>query len=162
MAIPLGQTDLQQPKPAREVGYYGGVRQSWEQARAGLEAVVQHLTQLLQQAPDNVSLERYITQVNKLLAKVHKLQMRQSRVRDQRGPQPRPKMGPGPWGEIQVPDWQAQTDSLKGKPTDPNMPPKGSGSPFNPGGPASDDPEETFDQYEDRTRRKHDRKMSSY
>ena len=117
MPIPLGQTDLQQPKPVREVGYYGGVRQSWEQARAGLEAVVQNLTQLLQQAPDNVSLERYITQVNKLLAKVHKLQMRQNRVRDQRGPQPRQKMGPGLWGEH-----QEREDSLKGKPKRPVTP----------------------------------------
>jgi len=127
MPMPLGQTDLQQPNPAREVGYYGGVRQAWEQARSGLEAVVQNLTQLLQKAPDNVSLERYITQVNKLLAKVHKLQMRQSRVRDQRGPQPRPKMGPGPWGapeSVHVPNHQERTDSLKGKPTDPLMPPR--------------------------------------
>jgi hypothetical protein len=82
---PLSQSDLKpQAQPAREVAYYGGVRQGFEQARAGLEGVIQHLQGLLQKAPDNVRLERYITQLNKLLAKLHKLQMRGARVRDQR------------------------------------------------------------------------------
>lgn len=83
MPLPLSQRDIQ-TNPAREVAYYGGVRQGFEQARAGLEAVIQHLGDLFQRNPDNVRLERYLTQLNKLLAKLHKLQMRSSRVRDRR------------------------------------------------------------------------------
>jgi hypothetical protein len=80
---PLSKTDIQ-GEPAREVAYYGGVRQGFEQARAGLEAVVQHLSGLLQKEPDNVRLERYLRQLTKLSEKLHKLQMRSSRVRDRR------------------------------------------------------------------------------
>lgn len=78
---PLAKGDLTS-QPAREVAYYGGVRQGFEQARGGLETVIQNLTGLLQKDPQNVRLERYLTQLNKLLAKMHKLQMRSSRVRD--------------------------------------------------------------------------------
>lgn len=93
MGDPLAKGDLQ-GQPAREVAFYGGVRQSWEQARAGLEGVVQHLDELFQRDPQNVRLQRYIAQVQKLLAKAHKLQMRSSRVRDRltqpRNPSPQP------------------------------------------------------------------------
>lgn len=93
---PLSQSDLTpQAQPAREVAYYGGVRQGFEQARSGLESVIQHLTGLLQNAPDNIRLERYIAQLNKLLAKLHKLQMRGARVRDQRVERKKPKQPGG-------------------------------------------------------------------
>lgn len=91
---PLGQGDIQRQQ-AREVGYYGGVRQGFEQARTGLEAVIEHLSGLLQQNPDNVRLERYLTQLNKVLAKIHKLQMRSSRVRDRSVDRKQPKQPGG-------------------------------------------------------------------
>ena len=79
--VPLSQSDIA-GEPAREVAYYGGVRQGFEQARAGLESVIQHLEGLFQKDPNNIRLQRYLTQLNKLLTKMHKLQMRSSRVRD--------------------------------------------------------------------------------
>lgn len=94
MTPPLSKSDIPS-NPAREVAYYGGVRQGFEQARAGLEAVVQHLSGLLQREPDNVRLERYLTQLNKLLTKLHKLQMRSSRVRDRRVERKKPSKPSG-------------------------------------------------------------------
>lgn len=75
----------------REVAYYGGVRKGFEQAREGIEEVIQHLEGLHQQDPQNGRLERYIGQLQKLLTKIHRLQMRSSKVRDRR---PRPKQSP--------------------------------------------------------------------
>jgi hypothetical protein len=115
MGPPLSRTDIQ-AEPAREVAYYGGVRQGFEQARAGLEAVVQHLSGLLQKNPNNVRLERYIAQLTKLLTKLHKLQMRSARVRDQRVEKQKPREQGGSWHTPPAPE-----------------------SDFNPGGPASDD-----------------------
>lgn len=96
----LGQGDIES-QPAREVGYYGGVRQGFEQARTGLEAVIQHLSGLLQQNPDNVRLERYLAQLNKVLNKLHKLQMRSSRVRDRRVDRKQPKQPGGSWHQTE-------------------------------------------------------------
>lgn len=110
---PLSQNDVA-AQPVREVAYYGGVRQGFEQARAGLDAVIQHLSGLLQKRPDNVRLERYIRQLTKLQEKLHKLQMRSSRVRDQRVERKQPRQQGASW---------------LGKPKDD----------FNPGGPESDE-----------------------
>jgi hypothetical protein len=127
---PLSKSDIQ-AEPAREVAYYGGVRQGFEQARAGIDAVLQHLSGLLAKRPDNVRLERYIRQLTKLSEKLHKLQMRSSRVRDQRVERQKSK---GPGGNFLSPTKarpfisdprQDREDSLK--------------SDFNPGGPASDE-----------------------
>ena len=81
MPEPLSSGDLEN-QPAREVGFYGGVRAGWEKARSGLEEVIQHLGTLMKQDSNNVRLQRYISQVEKLLEKTHRLQMRSARVRD--------------------------------------------------------------------------------
>lgn len=132
MGPPLSSSDIA-AQPAREVAYYGGVRQGFEQARTGLDAVLQHLTGLLAKNPDNVRLERYIRQLTKLSEKLHKLQMRSSRVRDQRVDRKKPRQ---PGGDYLSPNRarpfisdprQDREDSRKRKPD------------FNPGGPASDE-----------------------
>lgn len=126
---PLSQSDIT-GQPAREVGYYGGVRQGFEQARAGLDAVVQHLSGLLAKGPDNVRLERYIRQLTKMQERLHKLQMRSSRVRDQRV-EKRPRQQGGSF-----------LSPTRARPfiSDPRQDREDSrrDDDFNPGGPASD------------------------
>ena len=99
MPEPLSSGDLEN-QPAREVGFYGGVRNGWTKTREGLEEVVKHLDTLMQQDPNNFGLQRYITQVQKVLEKVHKLQMRMARVKD-RAVMKRKKESPHSWDPSQ-------------------------------------------------------------
>lgn len=100
---PLAKEEVGGGAPAREVAYYGGVRKGFEAARAGIEEVIQHLSGLLTQNPDNVRLERYLRQLNKLLTKLHKLQMRSSRVRDRRVERKQPQGQPQGWQTHEFP-----------------------------------------------------------
>lgn len=76
----------------REIAYYGGIRKGFEQAREGLEQVIEHCENLLAEDKGNIRLERYLFSLQKLFKNLHALQMKASRVKDKGKPKTQEQM----------------------------------------------------------------------
>jgi len=85
--IILGQNDLiidhdrARRAPQRELSFYGGIRRGLEKATEGLEEVENIVQQLATSDKDNIRLQRYLSNVEKLYEAVHKATTKASRIK---------------------------------------------------------------------------------
>lgn len=84
--IILAKEDVEGDAPARELAYYGQVRRGFEEARSGLEKVIESCKELASAEPNNYRLQRYVQALQKTLDKIHRLNMAAARIRDRHKP----------------------------------------------------------------------------